>query len=148
MISFNEGAIQIPKLLIENKDKIIHKYFFQTLSRTPDKHVIKYLYRHPNEIDWSNLSQNEKAIGILRKHPEKIDWKKLSRNKNAISMLKKNVDKIDWKQLKTNKNAYYIIKDNMDKYAGKYHQLLDYRDMRVIQLGLRQLSAQMDEINK
>jgi len=84
-----------------------------------NERAIKLLSENPEKINLNNLCLNTEAIEILeqeiQRNSEKINWCRLSSNKGALKLLLENPDKIDWCCLSLNENAIKLLSANLDK---------------------------------
>lgn len=73
------------------------------LSANPHPAAIAWLKRHPEYIDWSELSENpaEEAKELIEANLDKLDWDRVSRNSSewAHQLLVSHPDKIEWAAL-------------------------------------------------
>ncbi len=118
---------------------------FMNISINPNINKLEeILERHLDELDWWDLSENNKATPFLKKHKDLVIWEAaclneskemaewieelyesneldmsdkwsfLSSNPFAINMLKKNISKVSIENLNTNENAIEFLRENPD----------------------------------
>lgn len=95
-----------------DETKIIESYLKENLtiqSRT-DPMIVEFLKKHPNYIDWEQMSRecHESAIPLFTSNKRKIHWDLLSGNKYAMKLLKENLKKVDWGVLSSNESPEAI----------------------------------------
>lgn len=86
--------------MIPLMDKHIHKLepmdWYVMCAWSP--HIMYFVEKYPDKIDWRRLSRNPVAMPLLRKNPEKIDWKFFSSNEALFELdvlfLKKRMEPI------------------------------------------------------
>lgn len=103
----------LEKIINEGRIAEISNFQKYILSRHP--HLISFLEKYPQLIDWKGLSKNPNAIHFLEKNLDKVDWRSLSENPNAIRILEKNLDKVYWGSLSENPNAIHILEQHTEK---------------------------------
>ena len=96
----------------------VEQLSWSALSENPK--ALNLLQDNQNKIVWSYLCRNINvdAIRLLESNLDKInleDWAFLSRNPAAIHLLEQNIDKIHWPSLSFNSGAIHLIEANIDK---------------------------------
>jgi hypothetical protein len=74
------------------------------------------------DLNSQYLSWNINAIPLLEKHPELIDWVELSANVNAFPLLEKNPDKICWMMLSINPGIFELDYDVLKQRIQIYKE--------------------------
>lgn len=95
-------------LLQKNPDQIVWSDF--CMNTHPD--MIPLLEKNIHKLepmDWYMIcSWSPHILYFVEKYPDKIDWRGLSRNQYAMPLLRKNLDKIDWGFLSSNEAIFEL----------------------------------------
>ena len=109
----DENRLQLLGWIDESKlDKDIKSIVITSTARK-DPHLLCFLDKNLDMIQWYELSSIPEAILILEINIDKIAGNVLSSNPNAINLLEKNKKKINWENLSRNPNAIPLLEKNM-----------------------------------
>jgi hypothetical protein len=107
------------------------KINYYELSANPSADAMALLRKYPDRIIWAILAKNEGscAMALMADYPDRVHWKNLAYNTapEAIALMEAHPDRVDWGALVHNRSpaAFSLISENI-RYMASIDGALDF----------------------